>query len=570
MSDAAANTAAELHRQGAQLRERAQYAAAERSLLRALELEHDFAAAHFELALTYRDQGKLEDAADYFQLAAHFAPEFAAASFELAETLVKLERAEAALAAYRQALARDGRHGAAWRGLGNLLKTGGELNEAIDCYRSAVECAPASADARGRLAYALYRAGRYAEARRSFDAALALEPNWLEAHHNLGLLLLETGEPAAALQSFERALALGPDVVETRACVAHALRDLGRLDEAVAHYDAVLARSPQFADAVINRSYALLMRDDYAAGWGAYAQRFASGAMVARGFPYPEWQGQPLAGKRLLVYAEQGLGDEIMFASCLPDLLRTGAHCVIECNTRLTALFQRSFPQASVHGADKNDDKHWLKKLPPVDFQAAIGSLPQYLRRSRADFPARGGYLVADAQRSGAWRRKLAAGTALRVGIAWRGGTPRSRQFVRSTALPQWLPILRSTGATFYALQYGDIAAELEDLRAQSGIAVAQLGAAVNDLDELAAIIGALDLVISIDNTVAHVAGALGQAVWTLLPDSPEWRYPRRGTAMPWYPSMRLFHRAGGETWPPVIERVAAELAGLAARGRES
>lgn len=569
MSDAAANTAAELLRQGAQLRERAQYAAAERSLLGALELEHDFAAAHFELGLTYRDQGKLEDAADYFQLAAHFAPAFVAASFELGETLAKLERADAAIAAYRQALAHDGGHGAAWRGLGNLLKTGGELNEAIDCYRSAVACAPASADAHGRLAYALYRVGRYAEARRSFDAALARDPKLLEAHHNLGLLLLETGQPAAALHSFGRALALGPDRIETRACVAHALRDLGRLDEAVAHYDAVLARHPQFADAVINRSYALLMQEDYAAGWSAYAQRFASGAMATRGFPYPEWQGQALAGKRILVYAEQGLGDEIMFASCLPDLLQTGAHCVIECNTRLAALFRRSFPQASVHGADKNDDKHWLKKLPPVNFQVAIGSLPQYLRRSRADFPARGDYLVADAQRSGTWRRKLTAGTALRVGIAWRGGTPRSRQFMRSTALPQWLPILHSAGATFCALQYGDIAAELEDLRVQSGQTVTQLGAAVNDPDELAAIIGALDLVISIDNSVAHVAGALGQTVWTLLPDSPEWRYPRRGTAMPWYPSMRLFRRAGGETWAPVIERVAAELAGFAARGGE-
>lgn len=560
--------AAELHRQGAQLRRRAQYADAERSLLRALDLEHDFAAAHFELGLTYRDQGKLEDAADHFQLAAHFAPAFAAASFELGETLAKLERADAAIAAYRQALVHDHRYGAAWLGLGNLLKTGGELDEAIDCYRSAVECAPDHAEAQGRLAYALYRVGRYADARRSFDVALALNPASLEAHHNLGLLLLETGEPAAALHSFERALALGPDVVETRACVAHALRDLGRMDEALAHYDAVLARHPQFADAVVNRSYALLMQEDYAAGWSAYAQRFASGAMAARGFPYPEWQGQPLAGKRILVYAEQGLGDEIMFASCLPDLLQTGAQCVIECNTRLAALFKRSFPQASIHGADKNDDKQWLRKLPPVDFQAAIGSLPQYLRRSRAEFPARGGYLVADAQRSKTWRQKLAAGSALKVGIAWRGGTPRSRQFVRSTALPQWLPLLSSSCATFCALQYGDISAELEGLRAQSGKTVAHLGAAVNDLDELAAIIGALDLVITIDNTIAHVAGALGQTVWTLLPECPEWRYPRHGAAMPWYPSMRLFHRAVAESWEPVIGRVAAELAGLAARPR--
>ena len=560
MSDAGAATAAELHREGVLLRQRAQHADAERSLLRAIELEHDFAPAHLELGLNYRDQGKFEDAADYLQLAAHFAPESAAAAFELGETLAKLARVDAAKAAYREALARDRRHGAAWLGLANLLKTDGELAESIDCYRFAVACEPAGANAHARLGYALYRMGRHDEARPCFDAALALEPDLMEAHHNLGLMLLETGNAAAALESFGRALAIGPELIETRACIAHALRDLGRLDEAIAQYDAVLAQHPNFTDAVINRSYALLMKDDYADGWDAYARRFTSGAMVARGFPYPEWQGQPLAGKRLLVYAEQGLGDEIMFASCLPDVLRAGADCVIECNTRLAELFRRSFPQARVHGADKNGDKHWLRKSQPVDVQAAIGSLPQYLRRARADFPARRGYLMADAQRAEFWRGKLAAGAALRVGIAWRGGTPRSRHLVRSTELPQWLPLLRVPGATFCALQYGDIAAELADLHARSGTTVTPLGDAVNDLDELAAVISALDLVISIDNTVAHLAGALGQNAWTLLADSPEWRYPRAGAAMPWYPSMRLFRRTD-VIWEPVVERVAAELA---------
>jgi hypothetical protein len=202
-----------------------------------------------------------------------------------------------------------------------------------------------------------------------------------------------------------------------------------------------------------------------------------------------------------------------------------------------------------------------LRKLPPIDCQIAIGSLPQYFRRARADFPARRGYLAADAQRSAYWRGELQAGSALRVGIAWRGGTPRSRQFTRSTALPQWLPVLRGQGAVFYALQYGDIAHELAELSAHGGVTVRQVGKATHDLDELAAVISALDLVVSVDNTVAHLAGALGKTVWTLLPESPEWRYPRGGAAMPWYPSMRLFHRARGEGWGPVFDRVTMELA---------
>ena len=559
-------TAIELHRQAVLLRQSAQYAQAEASLLRAIEIAHDFAPAHLELGLTYRDMGQLEDAVDYLQLAVHFAPDLAAGWFELGGVLARLERADAARAAYRDALARDARHAGAWLGLGNLLKAGDDLAAAIDCYRSAVACEPASADAHSRLGYALYKAGRYAEARSSFDAALALQPDMVEAQHNLGLLLLETGSPDEALQRFERALAIAPGIVETRACVAHALRDLGRFDEALAQYAAVLAENPGFTDALINRSYALLMQEDYAAGWAAYERRVTSGAMEPRDFPYPPWQGDrhAVSAKRVLVYAEQGLGDEIMFASCVPDLLQAGAHCVIDCNTRLAALFRRSFPAAHVHGAQKSDDKAWLRELPPIDCQVAIGSLPHYFRRARADFPARRAYLAADAQRSGHWRQKLAASSALRIGIAWRGGTPRSRQFTRSTALPQWLPVLRCPGAVFYALQYGDITQELAELSARSGVTVRQVGDAVNDLDELAAVISALDLVISIDNTVAHLAGALGKDVWTLLPESPEWRYPRRGAAMPWYPSMRLFHRGAGEGWEPVFDRVTMELAGIA------
>ena len=144
----------------------------------------------------------------------------------------------------------------------------------------------------------------------------------------------------------------------------------------------------------------------------------------------------------------------------------------------------------------------------------------------------------------------------------------RSRQFVRSIALPLWARLLRSKGAAFYALQYGNIAADVEELRIQSGLTLARLGNAIDDLDELAAIIGALDLVISVDNTVSHLAGSLGKAVWTLLPASPEWRYPRSGVEMPWYPSMRLFHRSPAEGWETVLERVAAELAKTAGRVR--
>jgi tetratricopeptide (TPR) repeat protein len=562
MPEPADETAVQLQRQGAQLRKQARYADAERCLLRALDLQHDFAAAHLELGRAYRDQQRLEDAADYLQLAVHFAPDLAAAWLELGFVLGQLGRDESALTASRRATELAPDDCIAWLGLGNLFKARDDWNRAVEFYQIAVACDSHSAEAQYRLGYALYKTGLYAESRQSFDAALAASPNMIQAHHNLGLMLLETGHAEEALASFRRVLALNPQIAETRACLAHALRDLERLDEAILIYDELLAIEPTFSDAVINRSYALLMKGDFAGGWAAFEGRFGYGGQVGRNFPYPPWKGQSLAGKRLLVYAEQGLGDEIMFASCVNDVLLLASHCVIECNTRLAGLFQRSFPDAHVHGDAKNADQHWLNALPAIDYQVAIGSLPYHFRTEASSFSPRAGYLVASAPAVSRWRETLGSTGKVRVGIAWRGGSLRSRQFIRSIPLPLWEPLLRSDSVECYALQYGEIAGELRELHTHSRLPIKDLGAAIDDFDELAAIISALDIVISVDNTVAHLAGALGKNVWTLLPQCCEWRYPRSGTTMPWYPSMRLFRRMAGEGWEAVLDRVALALAG--------
>jgi len=375
------------------------------------------------------------------------------------------------------------------------------------------------------------------------------------------LLRLETGYPEEALASFERALELRPDTLVTQTCIAHALRDLGRIDEALAHYDRVLAQQPNFGDALINRCYALLMRGDYAAGWAEYERRFAATGAPMRGFPFPEWRGEPLAGKRILIYAEQGLGDEIMFASCVPDVLKRAGHVVIESNTRLAPLFMRSFSQATIHGANKDEDHAWLQALPRVDFQVAIGSLPLHFRGTCAAFPANSGYLVADDVRIERWRSRLAAApNRLRVGIAWRGGSLRTRQLMRSLALAHWQSLLTQPDVDFVSLQYGDVSEESAQLRDRHGITLRSFGAELTAIEELAAAIAALDLIISVDNTVAHLAGALGLPVWILLPFAPEWRYLRSGDTMPWYPSARLFRQSRPREWETVIAETAAAL----------
>ena len=534
---------------------------AELALKRVLEREYDNGEAHHDLGRLYLARGRLEDAADCFELAIHFSPRSAPAYADLGAAMFALHRHEAAERACRVASELDPLSAVARLRLGNALKARGDLAAAAAAYRGALERDADNRTAACQLGFVLFKLGQYDESRQVFDSLIERQPDFAEAHHNFGLLQLETGDAAAALESFRRALAIKPETVETRACVAHALRDLGELDEAIAVYDAALVQRAQFGDAQINRCYALLMRGDYAAGWEQYEHRFAASETPLRDFGAPTWRGEPLERKRILVFAEQGLGDEIMFASCLPDLLKVAGECVVECNSRLQSLFARSFPRAHVHGANKDDDKSWIRGVRPVDYQIAIGSLPLYFRRTSDAFPAHRGYLAADPQRIDHWSRALgASGKSHRIGISWRGGILSTRQFLRSTRLIDWFPITTQHAYEFVSLQYGDVSQELAQASERTGSSIRDLGSSVTDLDELAAVMANLDLVITVDNSVAHLAGALGKPLWILLPFSCEWRYLRSGDATPWYPSARLFRQAAPRDWGRVIEQVSHAL----------
>lgn len=537
-------------------------AGAARCFSRAAELQHDSAEAHRLLGRVHREQGNLEDAADCFELASHFAPDMVEAWIDLAAALRGLGRLDEAEAACRRAAELAPWLPEAQSELANLAKSRGDLEGAIAGYHDALRLRPDFVPALCNLGYTLHALGRFAEAQRELEQALSQDPLLAEAHHNLGLALREQGRPAQALACFERALELRPNLIETRAAAAHCLRDLGQLNEAIAAYGDVLAGKPDFGDAVINRCYAYLQNGEYVAGWAEYERRFAATQTSPRYFPYPLWRGEPLAGRTLLVYAEQGLGDEIMFASCLPDVLAHAGRCVIECNARLAPIFGRSFPAAVIHGGAKGDAVDWLSGVPPIDCQLPIGSLPRHVRATAGAFPRHAGYLRADPVAVERWRSRLArAGNGLKVGLSWRGGTPATRGLLRSIPLEMLAAAVGGSGATLICVQYGDIAADIVRANAANGVKVYDLLDDNHDMDESAALISALDLVVSVDNTVVHLAGALGRPVWVLLSASPEWRYPRTGAAMPWYPSARLFRQPRAGDWNSVLAEVRSALA---------
>ncbi len=501
----------------------------ERALAR--QPRHD--GARHNLGIAYQNTGAHDMAIRCFEQLAKRTPS-ADVWNNLGVSLQALGRLDEAREAFRKALARDTAHMLANTNLACVLNALDEPLEAERYARAALAKAPDHASALNRLAASLRAQGRHDEARACLDRALALRPDYAETWFNLGIL--------------------------------H--QDRNELNEALRCYDRATSLAPNDADARLNRAGILMLEGDFARGWVEYGWRFMAHRTPRRPFPWPLWDGSPVEGKHLLVYAEQGVGDEIMFASCFSDLLRSAERCVIECDSRLAPLFQRSFPEAEIVGGKvekgiRQDTTAQLIALGPFDFQAAMGDLPRYLRPEPARFPHHDGYLRADPGRLAKWRARYdSLGPGRKIGISWRGGRTNAQQRLRSIGLSDWRQVLTTPDTHFVNLQYGDTAAERERVRGETGIEVHHWEDAdpLTDLDDFAAQIAALDLVISIDNATVHLAGALGVATWVMLPLSPDWRWLLGRDDTPWYPSASLHRQSAPRGWQPVLARVAAAL----------
>lgn len=448
---------------------------------------------------------------------------------------------------------------------GRLHAAAGRMQDAIDAFELAHHFRPEAPEAGLELSAAYLRLARFDDALEAARAATRCAGAGPAAFSNLGLAARAQGRYDEAEQALRRALALDAANLPARVNLGLVLKDLGRIDEAVAGFEAILADHPEDGEARWNLAVLRLARGEYRRGWEDYGQRWRQRDALARHFDFPAWDGTPPGDRIVLVYAEQGLGDEIMFASCIPDAMRRGGRWIVECSPRLQGLFRRSFPGADVRASPLDAGPGWRERLGRVDLQVAAGSLPGLLGREAGAFPAHTGYLRADPERAAAWKGRLARlGPGLKVGLSWRGGDPRTGRRVRSIELAQLAPVLAARGCRFVSLQYGDAAAECDEARRALGAPLAHWPEALADLDETAALVGALDLVVTVTTAVVHLSGALGAPAWVMVPASPEWRYGLSGERMPWYPSVRLLRQERALEWEPLIGRVARELAALA------
>ncbi len=485
---------------------------------------------------------------------------------DLAAALTRNWQLDKAVLCCRQALSVTPGSAEAHYNLGTALHWMKDFQGAVGSLREAVRLNPGFFAARVNLGRSLLGAGQYAEAQREFERVLTVNPAHAGALLFYGISCHEQGEFEKAVSYYDQAHALKPQAHDILGNMANAYRDVGNFARSDELFESILAVKPDYPEARNDYSHALLARGQFVRGWELYEARWEANQWHDRdAYKRPLWNGEPLAGKRLLVWGEQGIGDQMMFASLLPELLPQPASCTVVADAKLVPLFERSFPAAQF--VARRSEAHARLLEEPFDYQVPIASLGRYFRKSYADFPRHTGYLRADPRKVEAWQARLAAlGNKKKVAISWRGGFVGTRRHLRSIELEAWLPILKTPGVEFVSLQYTDCAQELAELREKHGIVLHHWQEAIDDYDETAALVCALDRVVSVCTALIHLTGALGRTAWILVPAVPEWRYMREGSHMPWYPAARLYRQPRIGEWDSVIELLAAEIGEFAAR----
>jgi tetratricopeptide (TPR) repeat protein len=520
----------------------------------ALAVAPDVSAALSNRGNALKALGRLEEALLSYDRAVAARPGDAEAQFNRGVALHELRRFVLALASYDAALAVRADHAEALSNRGDVLRELGRPEEALVSYDRALAVRPDYAEALSNRGNVLKGLHRFDAALASYDDALRLRPDYPAALANRAVTLQAQGRLDEALASCDRALALVPDSVEALINRASVLQELRRFDEALASFDRAIAIAPEHAEAQINRALLLLLTGDFAQGWPAYEWRRRLPSWVERGFAPPEWSGEDIAGRRLLLHAEQGFGDTIQFARYAALAAARGAHVILEVQPSLAPLLGGLFGlEVVAAGRDP---------LPPFDLHCPLLSLPYRFATTPATIPGGVPYIAASAERIAAWAPSLPA-DGLRVGLAWSGHPDNAKDHERSIPFASLVPLTCIPGTRFVSLQKDIRTTDADDFRRCGK--VIDLSGALRDFADTAAIIAQLDLVITVDTAVAHLAGAMGKPVWVLLPRVPDFRWLLDRATSPWYPAARLFRKSQAEAWDTVIAAVASELAARAA-----
>ncbi len=499
---------------GAALAAQGKIVESESVLRRAIETEPDLAEAHINLGNVFQIQGKLEEAVTSLRRALEINPDQTAAHVNLGNILLKQGNPEDAAGSYSSALEIEPEFSQALNGLGTAFMQQNKGKEAAETFDQALNIAPDQPEILCNLGNLLRNQGKYDEAVETLRKAIAIQPNLIDAHINLGNTLKSRGEWDGAMDSYQQALSLDPENAETHWNNAQVLLLLGRLEEGWQEYE-----------------------------WRTKCDDFRSLIWKTGG---PPWDGSNLDGKTILIYCEQGFGDSVQFIRYAQPLAALGATVIVKCPQKLQTLFQ------TVPGVDRAVTR--MDKSAPYHLQASLHSLPRLLKTDMESIPAQVPYVFPPA----ASTIDLDSDGKQKVGIVWAGSPSHKNDQSRSMSLDYFKPLLDVEGLAFYSLQFGEPSQDINHF--ELGGAIVDLSGDLEGFTATAAVLAELDLIITVDTLTAHLAGALGKPVWTLLSFVPDWRWLLGRDDSPWYPSMRLFRQNSPGDWRGVMDNVEKEL----------
>ena len=435
--------------------------------------------------------------------------------------------------------------------------------EAISSYEKSISLAPDNPQVLNNLTALLYKQKCFDEALHYAQKAYAINPKSSSILNNYGNCLNAKFQYREAIILFKKALRLSPHSVEVLQNMGFAYHNLGDFDTALKCYNKSLAVEPKNLYAIWQRAFTYLLNGEFSKGWKDYEIGLTLGERPPKSSGRPTWNPKHHKNENVLITLEQGIGDQVMFCSCLPQVLKEAKKVSLECEQRLAPIFKRSFPQ--IHIIPLKDEKQitGIEQLPDTNYQLPMGSLPGIYRNQLTEFAQQNAYLKADDSATELWKRRFdTLGKGMKIGLSWFGGGERADQLKRRIALTQCLPFLSLPNCHFINLQYGDTKQEIATLKKEHNITLHEWDDSkpYENLDFFAAKIAALDLVISIGNSNVHLAGALGKTTWCLIPCVPSWRWLLNGSRSVWYPSVQVYRQQELFKWDTVIAEVTQSL----------
>ena len=519
---------------------------------KSISLKPDYADAHYNLGNALKELGQLNKAAESYGQAILYRQDYADAYYNLGNVLRAQRKPDKAVDSFKKAITLKPNYAMAHCNLGSVFQELGRIDEAIASYKIAMSLKPDYAMAYCNLGTALQELGKIDEAITKYKKALSFKPDFVMAYCNLGSAFHESGLLNEAKTCFKKAIALNPDYAMAYSNLGSIHQEFGNIDGAIENYDRAIALNPDEPTAHKNKSIALLLQENFTEGWPEYEWRLQTKVHSLRDFRKPGWDGSPLNGKSILVHAEQGFGDTIQFVRYLPMVKAQGGHVIFECHKSLFRLLKKC------DGIDRIIERS-SNIVPEVqfDFHIPLLSLPGLFGTTLDSIPSDVPYVTVDPGLVEKWQIRLNHDSNFKIGIVWAGNPSFKNYHNRSCSLTDFAALAEITWRSFYSLQKGP--ASVENKIAPE-LKTTDLKNELNDFADTAAVISNLDLIISTDTAVVHLAGAMGKPVWTLLHSAPDWRWWLKRTDSPWYPSMRLFRQTQLNDWSGVFEQVKEAL----------